>query len=273
MMVNNNDQSGENKKVSIRFMRPFAFPKERLVYSVDLRHWMPPIDDQKGMNTCSATTFATLCNYLFKRLFGYDITVSRLFIYYNSQIMYFRTLEVEDIGAHRMNVALSLRKYGVCEEKYWPYQKYLLNKMPSDLAYEQASHYAVTPFYIPINVNAIEMCLNNKLPVVIGIRLTNDAARNMKYNGGYLQVPDINNSLVYKSFLHSCLIVGYDKNSQYFICRNSWGRNWGDQGYFYMPYEYISHSTLVNDRNGLWSIMKIIPRTNTLPTVRRLVVS
>ncbi|UJR24296.1 hypothetical protein I4U23_027263 [Adineta vaga] len=199
----NNDESGGEKKVISRFMRPLAFPRKRLGNSVDLRHWMPSIDDQKDMNTCSAFVFATLCNYLFKRLFDRHINVSRLFIYYNSQIMYLRTLEVEDIGVYQMNVALSLRKYGICEEKYWPYKKTLLNKIPSNLAYERANHYTVIPFYIPFNVNAIEMCLNNQLPVAIGIRLNNDVKTNMKYNRGYLQVPHLNNSFMKKSFLHS----------------------------------------------------------------------
>ena len=35
------------------------------------------------------------------------------------------------------------------------------------------------------------------------------------------------------------MAVGYDDDRGVFIIRNSWGSNWGDNGYFYMPYEFI----------------------------------
>ena len=33
--------------------------------------------------------------------------------------------------------------------------------------------------------------------------------------------------------------VGYDKRKKVFIARNSWGTNWGDKGYFYMPFDIV----------------------------------
>jgi len=35
---------------------------------------------------------------------------------------------------------------------------------------------------------------------------------------------------------HAVLAVGYDDAAQRFIVRNSWGKGWGVQGYFTMPY-------------------------------------
>ena len=41
-------------------------------------------------------------------------------------------------------------------------------------------------------------------------------------------------------------IVGYNDNNNSFIIANSWSNNWGDNGYFYMDYEYF------NNKDNLW---------------------
>ena len=43
-------------------------------------------------------------------------------------------------------------------------------------------------------------------------------------------------------------------NKGYFIMRNSWSSNWGDKGYFYLPYNYLLSSTLAAD---MWQITKV----------------
>ena len=39
---------------------------------------------------------------------------------------------------------------------------------------------------------------------------------------------------------HCILIVGYDDGKGVWIFRNSWGEGWGDHGYGYLPYKYLS---------------------------------
>ena len=51
---------------------------------------------------------------------------------------------------------------------------------------------------------------------------------------------------------HAVLAVGYDDDqSQRFIVRNSWGRGWGQKGYFTMPYPYLLTNNLSDD---FWTI-------------------
>lgn len=52
---------------------------------------------------------------------------------------------------------------------------------------------------------------------------------------------------------HAVLAVGYDDGAKVLIIRNSWGDEWGDKGYFYMPYEYIENPSLAHD---FWVIKK-----------------
>ena len=50
---------------------------------------------------------------------------------------------------------------------------------------------------------------------------------------------------------HAVTAVGYDDTKEVFIVRNSWGNDWGDKGYFYMPYAYIKEEQLAHD---FWAI-------------------
>ena len=40
---------------------------------------------------------------------------------------------------------------------------------------------------------------------------------------------------------HVLSVVGYNDNKKYFIIRNSWGKNYGKDGYFYLDYEYFTN--------------------------------
>jgi len=46
---------------------------------------------------------------------------------------------------------------------------------------------------------------------------------------------------------HAVLACGYDDQAQHFIVRNSWGADWGQAGYFTMPYAYLLDSNLADD--------------------------
>jgi len=56
------------------------------------------------------------------------------------------------------------------------------------------------------------------------------------YKGGIYQ--PIN--LTQGSGLHAVVIVGYDDAGGYWIVRNSWGADWGEHGYFKVPYNVSS---------------------------------
>ena len=43
-----------------------------------------------------------------------------------------------------------------------------------------------------------------------------------------------------RAYGHAICVVGYSDPRQHFIFKNSWGEDWGDDGYGYIPYSYMS---------------------------------
>ena len=55
---------------------------------------------------------------------------------------------------------------------------------------------------------------------------------------------------------HAMLIVGYNDDKQWFIVRNSWGNKWADNGYCYIPYDYIIDPNETSDFYYIESMQK-----------------
>jgi C1A family cysteine protease len=53
---------------------------------------------------------------------------------------------------------------------------------------------------------------------------------------------------------HAVMAVGYDDHGSRFIVRNSWSEQWGIQGYFTMPYDYLLNENLSDD---FWTVRLI----------------
>ena len=220
-------------------------------------------------------TFASACEYLIKRHTGQDIRVSQLFIYFNGRILDHGTYTVDDDGATRKNVVKGIRRFGICKEEVWPFQRRYLNKKPPDSVYDEAKRTMVTTRQIPLDITAIRLTLAKKLPAIVGIKIQDGVFNEASNNGGHLFIPDPSNVDIAHAPTHAVLVVGYDDRNQQFIVRNSWGSHWvscesvfcmrisssfffqGDQGYFYMPYDYLLDERLVNYSDGAWIITGI----------------
>ena len=177
---------------------------------------------------------------------------SRLFIYYNERSM-IGTVN-RDSGAMLRDGIKSINKEGVCNETCWPYDITVFTKKPPRKCYREAKNYQ-TIAYSRVNRNLDDMksCLASGLPFVLGFTVYESFYSKETANGGIMLWPEKTERALGG---HAVMAIGYDDNLEggRFIIRNSWGTNWGDKGYFYMPYEYLTNNNLSAD---FWVIQSV----------------
>jgi C1A family cysteine protease len=90
----------------------------------------------------------------------------------------------------------------------------------------------------------MQTTLANGRPIVIGFSVYDSFESQEVAQTGMVPMPGSNESMLGG---HAVLLVGYDDPRQLWIVRNSWGESWGDKGYFYMPYQYLTDPGLADD--------------------------
>ena len=157
-----------------------------------------------------------------------------------------------DNGAFIKDGITCLKKFGLCEEKYWSYIIENVFKEPSKDAYDNAKlNYLIEGIQISNEIPTIKYWLNKNEPIVLGIAIYSNFTNFSSGKTGKIGLPNENDKFIGG---HAVVLCGYDDTKKEFILRNSWGSYWGDNGYFYLPYDYISNTNLTSD---LWIITKI----------------
>ncbi|MNY48849.1 Papain family cysteine protease [compost metagenome] len=85
-------------------------------------------------------------------------------------------------------------------------------------------------------LSAIRNGLADGVPVVLAMRVYSSIGKTGK--NGMLPMPTSKDEF---QGGHAVIAAGYDNEKKVLIVRNSWGTDWADGGYFYMPYEYLKY--------------------------------
>lgn len=213
---------------------------------VDLRPQCSPIENQLELGSCTANALAGNLEFLKKKTLKKILDFSRLFIYYNERIIT-HTIDV-DSGASLRDGIKTLAKLGACPETEWPYDISQFTKKPSEKAYKDALEYQITSYYRIILLDQMKSTLVNGFPFVFGFSVYESFETEHVAKSGKIPMPGKKEHLIGG---HAVVGVGYDDSEKHIIVRNSWGTGWGDQGYCYMPYDYISNPNLASD---FWTI-------------------
>ena len=219
------------KKSSANFYKA-TLKASNLPPKVDLRPMMTAIESQGEIGSCTANATAGAYEYLVRATQDADYDVSRLFIYYNARKK--EGYEDEDCGAMVEWIMETMSQKGACSEATWPYKPQKYAKKPPKEAYEEAKNYKITKYeHVETDLNAWKSVLAEGYPIIFGITIYESFQNPRK---GKVTMPRSNEESLGG---HAMCCVGYSDPDQVFIVRNSWGEQWGNYGYCYIPYKYI----------------------------------
>ncbi len=215
---------------------------------VDLRRQCPPVLDQGELGSCTAHAIANAFHFdEMKQQVRAPMAPSRLFIYYNERAME-GTVRV-DAGAQIRDGIKSIVKQGVCPESEWPYDIARFAQKPPARAFKQAlAHQALSYQRVVQSLSQMKGCLAAGYPFVFGFSVYESFESAAVAKTGRAPMPAASENCLGG---HAVLAVGYDDARQTFTVMNSWSAQWGDKGYFHLPYAYLNDANLAAD---FWTI-------------------
>ena len=209
---------------------------------VDLRPYCSPIENQGNLGSCTGQAIAGAIELLNKRN-RKPTDVSRLFIYYYERLL-LGTVNY-DSGAYIRDGIKATNHYGASLETYWPYNIKRFKEEPILEAKTDALKRKVTRYERITSFNGCIDALNNGYPIIMGFHVYSSFMTMNVAKTGNMPYPNTKSERLLGG--HAVLLVGYDKTKKVFIARNSWGTNWGDKGYFYMPFNVVTNTSMSSD--------------------------
>lgn len=208
--------------------------------AVDLRPKMPEVYDQGQLGSCTAHALAGAIHHALLRderdgLLAAGVmpfVPSRLAIYYAERAI--EGSESDDAGALLGDGIRALMTFGFADEALWPYDPDRFAEAPPE-AYERAAAHArlVNAEALDHDRQTLLWTLACGFPFVFGITVHRSFET---APGGVVELPGPEDPELGG---HALLCVGYDRGTERFLVRNSWGPGWGDGGYCTIPFAYL----------------------------------
>jgi C1A family cysteine protease len=207
---------------------------------LDLRPFLQPVTNQGPQGTCSAQVAAVIKEYQEFKLMGLKGKEGKM----SPQFVYNLREEPDYQGMTPRETMKILQKTGICREVIYPYGivEYP-NIMPQD-AFKDAANFTIEAYAQINTIEGLKKALVKDGVCYICFPVFNESPRMWKASQGEKDMGG-----------HAMAVVGYNKDG--FIIRNSWGKEWANQGYTIYPYE---------DWGAHWEIWTTVDQKSAWPT-------
>lgn len=231
----------------------------------DVKQWCPPIENQLNLGSCTANAGVGLVEYFENRAFGRHTDASRLFLYKVTRNLLGWT---GDRGAYLRTTMAAMALFGVPPEQYWEYIVQDFDVEPTAFCYAFAQSYQAITYYRldpsgtprDLLLNRIKLYLRAGLPSMFGFTVYSSYTQ--ANSTGEIPFPAPGENRVGG---HAVVAVGYDDKKKIknanpgasetegaLMIRNSWGTGWGENGYGWLPYDFILRYQAID----WWSLLK-----------------
>lgn len=238
--------------------------KKKAPGSADLRQWCSPVEDQGNLGSCTAQAGVGMLEYYERRAFSKHIDASRLFLYKATRNLMHQE---GDSGAYLRTTMGAMVLFGIPPEEYWPYVETDVDKEPSAFCYAFAHNYQAISYYLldppgtaaTALLAAIKEHLAAGIPPIFGFTVYDSISA--AQTDGRIPFPQTGEKVVGG---HAVMAAGYDDAMEIgsgngakptkgaLLIRNSWGAAWGEDGYGWLPYEYILQGLAID----WWALVK-----------------
>ena len=206
---------------------------------VSIRANMSPVRDQGQLGSCTGFSTCAAVEYLIP-----VFVVSPLFVYYEE-----RAAEgsiKSDAGANIRTGIKVLNKIGAAQEAKWPYNdgptKFM--RKPTKTVVKDAGKRKLTTYLRCASRLQVMSALASLKPVVIGFSCYASLESAAVDKTGVVPMPKPTERMIGG---HAICLTGFDQSTKLFEFKNSWGTSWGDNGYGYLPFDYLDDRNLSDD--------------------------
>lgn len=221
--------------------------------SFDLQPWCGPVRDQGDEGSCTGHMGYAMRSLLLKK---YE--PARPFVNLSPQAIYTLARQMDgtfpgDEGSTGRTIVRVLNKFGVPPETDDPYSDATLDKSLSAQALADAAKYKAGAYHALTNIQDMKLCIFSGYGFGVGFAVYDSFESDATTKSGLMPVPDKTRERALGG--HEVFFMGYNDAVQCpganvsgaFKVQNSWSTAWGQDGFFWFPYECVADSDVFYD--------------------------